>query len=281
MDYKRGFNVKPKETNAVGEVTFTDGTYDFPPNQLQCEAYGYTALGTCTAFRYSNQVATLLNDRTNSLRGGTAKVGTFNTFLNGESNVAEGDNRNILITGEEGEASVGINNGSIIGGKTGKIIRQGEAVLGGGFFGSAEVSGYPQSSKVQLSGTTTDNTATNLTVQNITSEFITLQTNSIVGYTVYLTRLETGVDSGAAGDYSYRLQRGAIQTDNAGAITIEVGVTRNVAKSTGAVNGTFSIVDSTTDGIPSVTIQVTDRNSINNLWSATVYLHELRTNIDF
>ena len=163
----------------------------------------------------------------------------------------------------------------------GKIIRQGEAVLGGGVFGSPEVKGYAQSSKVQLSGTTTDNTATNLTVQNITSEFITLQANSIVGYTVYLTRLETGGSSGTAGNYSYRLQRGAIQTDNAGAITIEVGVTRNVAKSTGAVNGTFSIVDSTTDGIPSVTIQVTDRNSINNLWSATVYLHELRTNIDF
>ena len=42
MDYKKGFNVKPKETSAVGEVTFTDGTYDFPPNQMQCEAYGYT-----------------------------------------------------------------------------------------------------------------------------------------------------------------------------------------------------------------------------------------------
>lgn len=282
MDYKRGFNVKPKETNGVGEVTFTDGTYDFPPNQLQCEAYGYTwnpALGTCSAFRYSNEVATLMNNSTNSVRGGTANVGTFNSFLNGEDNTTAGDNRNILITGQEGEASVGINNGSIVGGKMGKIIRQGEVVLGGGFFGSLEVSGYPQSSKVQLSGSTTDNTATNLTVQNITSEFITLQTNSIVGYTAYVTRLETGGSSGTAGNYSYRLQRGAIQTDNAGAITIGVGVTRNTAKI--GVNGSFSIVDSTTDGIPSVTIEVTDRNNVRNLWSATVYLHELRTNLDF
>mgnify|MGYP003147889964 FL=1 len=279
MDYKRGFNVKPKETNAVGEVTFTDGTHDFPPNQLQCEAYGYTwnpALGTCTAFRYSNKVATLLNDRTNSVKGGTAKVGTFNTFLNGESNVAEGDNRNVLITGQEGETSIGINNGSIIGGRLGKIIRQGEVVLGGGSFNIG--AGYTQSSKVQLSGSTTDNTATNLTVQNLTSEFITLQTNSIVGYTMYLTRLETGGTSGTAGNYSYRLQRGAIKIDRSSAITITVGLTRNVAKI--GVNGTFSIVDSTTDGIPSVTIEVTDRNNVNNLWSATVYLHELRTSID-
>jgi hypothetical protein len=280
MDYKKGFNVKPKETSAVGEVTFTDGTYDFPPNQMQCEAYGYTwnpALGTCSAFRYSNKVATLLNDRTNHLKGGTSEVGTFNTFLNGEDNIAQGDNKNILITGQEGETSIGINNGSIVGGRLGKIIRQGEVVLGGGSFNIG--AGYTQSSKVQLSGSTTDNTATNLTVQNLTSEFITLQTNSIVGYTLYLTRLETGGTSGTPGNYSYRLQRGAIITDRSSAITIDVGTTRNVAKS--GVNGTFSIVDSTTDGIPSISIEVSDRNNVNNLWSATVYLHELRTNIDF
>ncbi len=280
MDYKRGFNVKPKETNGVGEVTFTDGTNDFPPNQLQCEAYGYTwnpALGTCSAFRYSNKVATLLNDRTNHLKGGTSEVGTFNTFLNGEGNIAQGDNKNILITGQEGETSIGINNGSIVGGRLGKIIRQGEVVLGGGSFNIG--AGYTQSSKVQLSGSTTDNTATNLTVQNLTSEFITLQTNSIVGYTLYLTRLETGGTSGTPGNYSYRLQRGAIITDRSSAITIDVGTTRNVAKS--GVNGSFSIVDSTTDGIPSISIEVSDRNNVNDLWSATVYLHELRTNIDF
>jgi len=280
MDYKKGFNVKPKETSAVGEVTFTDGTYDFPPNQMQCEAYGYTwnpALGTCSAFRYSNKVATLLNDRTNHLKGGTSEVGTFNTFLNGEDNIAQGDNKNILITGQEGETSIGINNGSIVGGRLGKIIRQGEVVLGGGSFNIG--AGYTQSSKVQLSGSTTDNTATNLTVQNLTSEFITLQTNSIVGYTLYLTRLETGGASGTPGNYSYRLQRGAIITDRSSAITIDVGTTRNVAKS--GVNGSFSIVDSTTDGIPSISIEVSDRNNVNNLWSATVYLHELRTNIDF
>jgi len=282
MDYKTGFNVKPKETNAVGEVTFTDGTYDFPPNQLQCEAYGYTwnpALGTCTAFRYSNKIATLLNNSTNNVRGGTANAGTFNSFLNGESNVTEGNNRNILITGQEGEASIGINNGSIIGGKMGKIIRQGEVVLGGGLFVVADEAGYAQSSRVQLSGSTTNEDATNLTIQNLTSEFITVQTNSILGYTVYLTRLETGGASGTAGNFSYRLQRGAIQTATDGAITIEVGLTTEIA-SIGEI-GDFSIIDSTTGGIPSVTIEVSDRADVNNLWSATVYLHELRTNIDF
>jgi hypothetical protein len=50
MDYKRGFNIKPKEITGIGEVIFTDGTNDVVPNQLSCEAYGYTYnadTGTC------------------------------------------------------------------------------------------------------------------------------------------------------------------------------------------------------------------------------------------
>tara|TARA_R110002033_G_scaffold6679_8_gene25752 strand:- start:398 stop:1240 length:843 start_codon:yes stop_codon:yes gene_type:complete len=280
MDYKKGFNVKPKATNRLGEVTFTDGTHDFPPNQLQCEAYGYKydkTLGVCSAFKYINKVNTLLNNKTNIVRGGEALVGTVNSFLNGEGNITKGDNRNAFITGQESEIDTGIDNSSVIGGKMGKALRQGEVVLGGGSFSLG--AGYTQSSKIQLSGNTTNNSATNLKVQNIDGEYITLQTNSIVGYTLYLTRLETGGDSGTAGNYSYRLQRGAIKTDRNGTIAITVGVTRNTAKL--GVNGSFSIVDSTTGGIPSVTVQVSDRNNINNLWSATIYLHELRTNIAF
>tara|TARA_R110000782_G_scaffold10237_1_gene32125 strand:- start:1265 stop:2119 length:855 start_codon:yes stop_codon:yes gene_type:complete len=284
MDYKKGFNVKPKETNRLGEVTFTDGTYDFPPNQLQCEAYGYKydkTLGVCSAFKYINKVNTLLNNKTNIVRGGEALVGTVNSFLNGEGNITKGDNRNAFITGQESEIDTGIDNSSVIGGKMGKALRQGEVVLGGGSFSLG--AGYTQSSKIQLSGNTINNSATNLKVQNIDGEYITLQTSSIVGYTLYLTRLETGGTSGTAGNYSYRLQRGAIRTNTAGAITITVGVTRNTAKL--GVNGSFSIVDSTTTVAgkvtPSVTVQVSDRNNVNNLWSATIYLHELRTNTAF
>ena len=104
MDYKKGFKVKPKETNRLGEVTFTDGTYDFPPNQLQCEAYGYKydkTLGVCSAFKYNNKVNALLNNKSNNVRGGEALVGTENSLLNGEGNITKGDNRNAFITGQE------------------------------------------------------------------------------------------------------------------------------------------------------------------------------------
>ena len=280
MDYKKGFKVKPKETNRLGEVTFTDGTYDFPPNQLQCEAYGYKydkTLGVCSAFKYINKVSTLLNNKSNNVKGGEALVGTENSLLNGEGNITKGDNRNAFITGQENEVEKGIRNTSVLGGKMGKAIRDGEIVLGGGSFDLG--AGYTQSSKIQLSGNTTDATATNLNVQDIVGSYITLQTNSILGYTLYLTRLETGGSSGTAGNYSYRLQRGAIKTNNSGTITIAAGSTTDIANV--GVNGSFQLVDSTTGGIPSITIEVTDRSNVNNLWSATIYLHELRTNIAF
>jgi len=280
MDYKKGFKVKPKETNRLGEVTFTDGTYDFPPNQLQCEAYGYKydkTLGVCSAFKYINKVNALLNNKTNNVRGGEALVGTENSLLNGEGNITKGDNRNAFITGQENEVEKGISNTSVLGGKMGKAIRDGEIVLGGGSFNIG--AGYTQSSKIQLSGKTTDATATNLKVQDIVGSYITLQTNSLVGYELYITRLETGGTSGTAGDFSYKVRRGAVRCDDSGTIDIYTFNTKTIAK-VGAT-ASFQLVDSTTDGIPSVTIEVTDRANVNNLWSATIYLHELRTNIAF
>ena len=39
MDYKKGFNIKPKEVLRTGEILFTDGTNDVIPNQSACESY--------------------------------------------------------------------------------------------------------------------------------------------------------------------------------------------------------------------------------------------------
>ena len=56
IPYLTGFTVKPASTSAIGLVTFTDGTNEVTPNQLQCEAYGYTYdkdSGTCSTFRFN------------------------------------------------------------------------------------------------------------------------------------------------------------------------------------------------------------------------------------
>jgi hypothetical protein len=54
-----------------------------------------------------------------------------------------------------------------------------------------------------------------------------------------------------------------------------VGFSRNIAKV--GQNGTCIMADSTTGGVASISVNVTDRNNVQNLWSASVTLHEVVT----
>ena len=57
----------------------------------------------------------------------------------------------------------------------------------------------------------------------------------------------------------------------------QVGFTRNIGKI--GVNGTAAMIDAASGY--SITIQVSDRNNVTNVWSATVTLHQLTSNISF
>ena len=279
IPYISGLSVKPLSISALGVVTFTDETNEVQPNQAQCEAYGYTynkASGTCSIFRFNTNLNTSFDNINNSIQGSQNSTGTGinNTLIMGESNTARGFSRNNIISGSGNEISNGINNAKVSG-IMGKVIRQGEDVLGGGSYNIG--AGYTQSSKIQLSNKTTNESPTNLNVQDIVGEYITVQRNSILGLTIYVTRLETGGTSGTLGHFSYRIHRGAVRCDDVGALTIYSHNTQLIAKD-GSL-GHIEVVDSTTASIPSVTLQVTGAGDVNNLWTATAYLHELATNI--
>ena len=288
IPYITGFPVKPSAVSILGVVTFTDGTNDITPNQSQCEAYGYTydkATGTCSTFRYNTNLERNISNVNNTIRGSqnTTETGTNNTFIMGESNIVKGFSRNNLIVGSDNEISNGINNATILA-NNGKATTQAEFAIGGGV-GSVSDStdaatfiSRRKTSVIELSGVTIDNTATNLTVQGGDS-FINVEANSIIGYDIYITRLELGGTSGTAGNYSYRNIRGAVKIDNSRTMSFIVGISRNIAKI--GVNGTCIMADSTTGGVPSISVNVTDRNSVNNLWSASVTIHEVVSTTTF
>ena len=72
IPYIKGFSVKPLRTTEIGNVIFTDGTNQVTPNQLQCEAYGYTydkVTGTCSAFRYSSNLNKTFSNLNNVIKG--------------------------------------------------------------------------------------------------------------------------------------------------------------------------------------------------------------------
>ena len=288
IPYITGFVVKPKSVSALGVVTFTDGTNDITPNQLQCEAYGYTydkASGTCSAFRFNTNLNRNISNVNNTIRGSqnTTETGTNNTFIMGESNTVRSMSRNNLIVGSDNEISNGINNATILA-NNGKATTQAEVAIGGGagsLSDSTDAATFVsrrKTSVIELSGVTIDNTATNLTVQGGDS-FINVEANSIIGYDIYITRLELGGSAGTAGNYSYRNIRGAVHIDNSRTMSFVVGISRNIAKI--GVNGTCIMADSTESGVPSISVNVTDRNNVHNLWTASVTIHEVVSTTTF
>tara|TARA_R110000765_G_scaffold43050_2_gene90495 strand:- start:1796 stop:2671 length:876 start_codon:yes stop_codon:yes gene_type:complete len=282
IPYINGLLIKPSSVSLLGVVTFTDGTNDVAPNQSQCEAYGYTydiASGTCSSFRYNTNLERSLTNIKNKFNGAGNTNGTgSNTIqINGTNNTARGLNNNCLINGSDNEIANGVSN-AVVFGANAEATTEAEFTIGGGkgsLSDSTDAETFVSKRKtsvIELGGVTIDNTATNLTVQGGDS-FINVEKNSIIGYDIYITRLELGGSSGTAGNYSYRNIRGAVKIDNSKAMSFVIGFSRGIARI--GVNGTCIMADSTTGGVPSISVNVQDRNNVNNLWSASVTLHEV------
>jgi|TARA_R110002020_G_scaffold448292_1_gene661029 hypothetical protein len=290
ITYKRGFLVKPYSFKD-GNVLFTDGTNnDLVVDQKTCECYGFTynqSTGTCSAFVSTPKLQNSFTALDNKTIGAENRIDSanMNTQIIGNQNIMKG-NTNMLMVGSEHEAESFFKNGSVLGGSRALINREAEVVLGGGIKKQQLVDGETtftvnsrrQTSFIELSGVTIDNTATNLTIQGDGSSFINVQNNSIIGYDIYITRLELGGTSGTAGNYSYRNIRGAVKINQTGVMSFIVGFSRNIAKV--GVNGTTIMADSTTGGIASISVNVQDRNNVHNLWSAAVTLHETVSETD-
>ena len=283
MEYLTGYTIKPHSTTPLGSVVFTDGTNtEIQPNQQTCEAYGYTydkTSGMCMAFRYNENLdRNIFNENNkNNGSGNTNQLGSNTIQVQGTLNTTKGFNNNCFINGSNNEIANGVDNATVLG-MGGKANRDGSLVIGGG----AEIIDASDTttncsrkvSTVNLAGTTTDNTATKLTVNGLGgTNYINVNENSIVGFEIYITRLEVGGTSGTLGNYSYRNIKGVVRIGETSGMAFIVGFTRNIGKI--GINGSAAMVDSTTGGVDSISIEVSDRNNVNNIWSATVTLHEL------
>jgi hypothetical protein len=217
MEYRKGYTIKPKEISQSGEVTFTDGTNDVVANQAVCEAYGYTynrESATCNAFKYSTRINENTNISTNIIGGAknTLERGSDNILVVGEKNLTKGESRNVFMLGAENEVESGVNNSSILGGSYGLLQNQGEIVMAGGGYNA--ILGSAQTSFIQQSGNTEDNTETLLYTQFITNKFIEKVANSVMGFEIHIVGVNTGVGVGTAGDYGYIQVLGAVTFSN-------------------------------------------------------------------
>ena len=107
-----GLNVRPSSVLESGIVNFETQIQEgdvkifveIKPNQLQCEAYGYTynkATGTCSIFRHNIDVATTFDNINNNTQGPRNNVanGVDNTYVMGEENTLESLTKNKITSG--------------------------------------------------------------------------------------------------------------------------------------------------------------------------------------
>lgn len=270
MDYKKGFNIKPKEVTRLGEIIFTDGTNDVIPNQSACEAYGYTyngASGTCSAFLYNSTLERKFNNIHNNVSGGSTENNTKNTILNGQENTTKGNNFNNIINGEKNQIETGVNNSVILGGSYGDLENQGEIVIGGGGFN--EALGMAQTSFIQQSNNTTDGTQTALLTQFLPLTYIQKIANSVIGFEANVIGVNTGVGEGSAGEYGYVQITGAVKFTNGLASTYSQSSTNIVAPGTSGLNISAVMKDITAT---SFGIAVTGLEETYIQWTASIKL---------
>ena len=268
MNYKKGFSVKPISISQIGEVTFTDGTNDIQPNQLQCQAYGYTynkATGTCSAFNFNTNVVRSFNNESNKTYGSnnTTELGTKNTLIMGQNNTVRGLSRNNLIIGDNNEIANGINNTTVVG-NYGLAQRDGEVVFGGGAF-YGEGAGYGQSSIISLSGTTTDATQTNLFVNSSRTNTTIARSSTSITFQGFEAHI-IGVRTDVGGDSIFLKATGLVY--------------QKLENQTVATSGSFGTVTGWTSavafsGTNAMHLSVTGAASKDISWSATLKLYEI------
>jgi hypothetical protein len=246
MDYKKGFNIKPKEITRTGEIIFTDGTNNVIPNQSACEAYGYTynsASGTCSAFLFNSTLERKFNNIHNNVSGGSTENNTKNTILNGQENTTKGNNFNNIINGQKHQIETGVNNSIVLSGSYGKLENQGEVVISGGGFN--EALGMSQTSFIQQSGNTTDATQTSLLTQYLPLTYIQKVKNSVIGFEANVIGVNTGIGEGTTGDYGYVQVTGAVTFTNGLASTYHQSTTHIVQSGHSGMNITAVMKDVT------------------------------------
>ena len=277
IPYITGFTVKPLATSGIGVVTFTDGTNDVTPNQLQCEAYGYTynkATGTCSAFTYNTNLNTSVANENNKTFGvgNSTETGTNFTLVMGENNTVRGLSRNNIIVGNQNEIANGVNNANVYG-TLGQATADNSIVLGGN--ASDDNLAVRQSIHLMYGRQTTNASPKASNLNNTGGSYFVIPENTIVYFHATCVGVRVGGTSasGAVGDYRSAIERGVV-INKSGTLTIQRE--RDVIKTSGTTTGWAETAQvSGTDFY----IAVKGANNMTVDWVCDIQLTQLKTGV--
>ena len=276
IPYITGFIVKPKDISALGVVTFTDGTNDITPNQLQCEAYGYTydkASGTCTTFRYNTNLNKNISNTNNTIRGSqnTTETGVNNTQIMGERNTVRSLSRNNLIVGSNNEIASGISNTNIYG-TLAEATATNSIVLGGN--AGADTLGERQSIQLMYGTQTTAGSTVDSYLNNITDSYFVIPTDTIMYFHADVIAVRVaGTNTGSVGDYASWVERGVVINKSG---TLSIQRERDAIKSSGTVTDWRPVAN--VDGTNFV-MTVRGETDVTVEWNSNIIFTQIKTGV--
>ena len=277
IPYITGFTVKPLATSGIGVVTFTDGTNDVTPNQLQCEAYGYTynkATGTCSAFTYNTNLNTSVANENNKTFGvgNSTETGTNFTLVMGENNTVRGLSRNNIIVGNQNEIANGVNNANVYG-TLGQATADNSIVLGGN--ASDDNLAERQSIHLMYGKQTTSAATVDSNLNNTAASYFVIPDNTIVYFNATCLTVRVGGTSasGAPGDYLSLIERGVI-INKSGVLSIQRE--RDVIKASGTTSGWVATAAISSGNF---TIRVRGANNMTLEWICDIKLTQIKTGV--
>ena len=275
IPYLTGFDVKPSTTSPIGVVTFTNGRIDIIPNQLQCEAYGYTydkASGTCSTFRFNTNINRSFSNATNKLQGAgnTTETGTNNTYIIGENNTVKGLSRNNIVVGNNNEIANGVNNANVYG-TLGEATADNSIVLGGNAIG--DNLGERQTMTFMYGKTTTDNSTVDAFLNNTTDSYFVVPENTAIYFQSETLAVRVGGSSGsgAVGDYKSWVERGVVKN---AAGTLSIDRSRTSPASSGTTGG-WSPINSVSGTNFLQTVKGASNMDIE--WASTIRMTQIKT----
>ena len=278
IPYITGFTVKPLSTSGLGIVTFTDGTNDVTPNQLQCEAYGYTynqASGTCSAFRYNTNLNRGVANENNKTfgTGNSTETGTNNTLVMGENNTVKGMSRNNIIIGNQNEIANGINNATVFG-TLGEVTADNSIVLGGN--ASADNLAERQSIHLMYGSQTTTSGWKASYLNNTAASFFNIPDNTAMYFHSEVLAVRVGgTGTGNVGDFASWVERGVII--NKSGVT-SISRERDAIKSSGTVTSwlTRSAVAGTHTNF---LLDVKGASNVTIEWAGNIRFTQIKTGV--
>ena len=226
IPYLSGFDVKPILTSSLGVVTFTDGTNPVTPNQLQCEAYGYTydkATGTCSTFRFNTNLNRSFSNESNKLQGtnNTTETGTNNTYIIGENNTVKGLSRNNIVVGNQNEIANGVNNASVYG-TFGEATADNSIVLGGN--SGSDTLGKRQAIQLIYGTQTTDGIVIESYLNGISGSYFVVPENTAIMFEADILAVRVGgTGAGAVGDFKSWVETGVV-INKSGTLTVDSSI---------------------------------------------------------